>query len=49
MKLLFKILIGGVVLLTMAFAQEPKHAVVAQETAAHPANSTTTLIATGSP
>jgi len=49
MKLLFKILIGGVVLLTMAFAQEPKHAVVAQEPAAPSAASTTQMIATGSP
>jgi hypothetical protein len=49
MKLLFKILIGGVVLLTMALAQEPKHAVVAQEPAAPSAASTTQTIATGSP
>ena len=31
MKLLLKLLIGGAVLLTVAFAQEPKHAVVPQE------------------
>jgi hypothetical protein len=31
MKLLLKLLIAGLLLLTAAFAQEPKHAVVAQE------------------
>ena len=31
MKLLLKVLLGGAVLLTVAFAQEPKHAVVPQE------------------
>ena len=49
MKLLLKVIIGSVVLLTVAFAQEPKHAVVAQEPAAPSAASTTQMIATGSP
>jgi hypothetical protein len=49
MKLLLKVLIGGVVLLTTAFAQEPKHAVVAQEPAAPSAASTTQMMATGTP
>ena len=49
MKLLLKVLFGGVVLLTVAFAQEPKHAVVAQEPAAPSAASTTQMAATGSP
>ena len=41
--------VRGAVLLTVAFAQEPKHAVVAQEPAAGSAASTTQMIATGSP
>ena len=49
MKLLLRVLIGGAVLLTVAFAQEPKHAVVAQEPATPSAASTTQMIATGSP
>jgi hypothetical protein len=49
MKLLLKVLIGGAVLLTVAFAQEPRHAVVALEPAAPSAASTTQIIATGSP
>src|ERR1700687_513500 len=46
MKLLLKVLFGGVVLLTVAFAQEPKHAVVAQEPAAPSAASTKQMTAT---
>ena len=49
MKLLLKVLFGGVVLLTVAFAQEPKHAVAPQEPATPNAASTTQMIATGSP
>ncbi len=50
MRLLLKVLIGGVVLLTTAFAQEPKHAVVAQEPVTQSAASTTeVVIGTGSP
>jgi hypothetical protein len=49
MKLLLKVLIGGVVLLTVALAQEPKHAVVAQEPAAQSGASTTQMTATGTP
>lgn len=49
MKLLLKVLFGGVVLLTVAFAQEPKHAVVAQEPTAPSRASTTQMTATGSP
>jgi hypothetical protein len=49
MKILLKVLIGGLVLLTTAFAQEPKHAVVAQEPVAQSAQSTTQMITTGSP
>jgi hypothetical protein len=49
MKLLLKMLFGGVVLLTVAFAQEPKHAVVAQEPAAPSAASREQFVATGSP
>jgi hypothetical protein len=48
MKLLLKVLIGGVVLITTAFAQEPKHAVVAQEPVAQSGASTTQMITTGS-
>ena len=47
MRLLLKILIGGVVLLTTAFAQEPKHAVVAQEPVTQRGASTTQMISTG--
>jgi hypothetical protein len=49
MKLLLKVLIGGVMLLTVAFAQEPTHAVVAQEPAAPSAASREQSVATGSP
>jgi hypothetical protein len=49
MKLLLKMLMGGVMLLTVAFAQEPKHAVAPQEPAMPSAASTTQMIATGSP
>jgi hypothetical protein len=48
MRLLLKVLIGGVVLLTTAFAQEPKHAVVAQEPVTQRGASTTQMISTGS-
>jgi hypothetical protein len=48
MRLLLKILIGGVVLLTTAFAQEPKHAVVAQEPVTQRGASRTEMISTGS-
>ena len=47
MRLLLKILLGGVVLLTTAFAQEPKHAVVAQEPVTQRGASTTQMISTG--
>jgi hypothetical protein len=49
MKLLLKLLIAGLVLLTAGFAQEPKHAVVAQEPASPSAASTEQMIAMGSP
>jgi len=49
MKLLLKVFIGAAVLLTVAFAQEPKHAVVAQEPATPSAASPTQMFATGSP
>jgi hypothetical protein len=49
MKLLLKVLIGGAVLLSVAFAQEPKHAVVPQEPVAPSAASTTQVIATRDP
>ena len=49
MRLLLKILIGGVVLLTAAFAQEPKHAVVAKEPVTQSGASTAQVISTGSP
>jgi hypothetical protein len=49
MKLLLKVLVGGLVLLGVAFGQEPKHAVVAQEPVAQSAVSTTQMITTGSP
>jgi hypothetical protein len=48
MKRLLKVLIGVLVLLTTAFAQEPKHAVVAQEPIAQSGASTTQMITTGS-
>ena len=47
MKLLLKVLIGAAVLLTVAFAQEPKHAVAPQEPVAASAASSTQMIATG--
>jgi hypothetical protein len=49
MKLLLKVLIGAVVLMATAFAQEPSHAVVAQEPAKQSAASTEQFVATGSP
>jgi hypothetical protein len=49
MKLLLKLLIAGLVLLTTGFAQEPTHAVVAQEPAAPSAASREQSVATGSP
>jgi hypothetical protein len=49
MKPLLKLLIGGVVLLTTAFAQEPTRAVVSQEPVAQSAASREQSIATGSP
>jgi hypothetical protein len=50
MKLLLKLLISGLVLLTTAFAQEPKHAVVAQEPVAQSRIlSERVIMATGSP
>ena len=49
MKLLLKVLIGGAVLLTVAFAQEPKHAVAPQEPVSSLAASTTQMIATADP
>ena len=49
MKLLFKLLLGGVVLLTTAFAQEPTRAVVSQEPVAPSAASREQVIVTGSP
>jgi hypothetical protein len=49
MKLLLKVLIGRAVLLTVAFAQEPKHAVTPQEPVASSAASTTQMIATADP
>ena len=49
MKLLLKVLIGGTVLLTVAFAQEPKHAVAPQEPVSASAASTTQMIATADP
>jgi hypothetical protein len=49
MKLLLKALIGGALLLSVAFAQEPKHAVAPQEPVAPSAASTTQMIATGDP
>jgi hypothetical protein len=49
MKLLLKVLIGGAVLLTVAFAQEPKRAVVAQDPVSPLTASTTQLIATADP
>jgi hypothetical protein len=49
MKLLLKLLFGGVVLLTVAFAQEPKHAVAAQEPLAQSGASTEQMVTTGSP
>jgi hypothetical protein len=49
MKLLLKVLFGGVVLLTVAFAQEPTHGVVAQEPAGPSAASREQSVATGSP
>ena len=47
MKLLLKVLIGGLVLLGVAFGQEPKHAVVAQEPVAQSAVSTTQIVDLG--
>jgi hypothetical protein len=49
MNLLFKLLLGGVVLLTTAFAQEPTRAVVSQEPIAPSAASREQMIVTGSP
>lgn len=50
MKLLFKLLIAGLVLLTAAFGQEPKRAVVANEPVAQSKNlSAQVMMATGSP
>ena len=49
MKLLLKVLFGGVVLVSVAFAQEPTHAVVAQEPVAQSGTSTTQMTATGTP
>jgi hypothetical protein len=49
MKPLSKLLIAGLVLLTTAFAQEPKHAVVAQDPIAHSGASTEQMVATGAP
>ena len=49
MKLLLKVLIGGVMLMAAAFAQEPAHAVVAQEPATQSDASREQSVATGSP
>jgi hypothetical protein len=49
MKTLSQMLIAGLVLVTPLFAQEPKHAVVPQETIAEAKVSTDQVIATGSP
>lgn len=49
MKLLLKLLIGGVVLVATALAQEPKHAVVAQDPVTNSGASTEQMVATGSP
>jgi hypothetical protein len=46
MKTLLKLLIGGVVLMSQGFAQEPKHAIVPQLPAVHTTEQT---IASGSP
>jgi hypothetical protein len=46
MKTLLKLLIGGVVLLTQGWAQEPKHAIVSQDPAVQ---SREQSIASGSP
>ena|SRR5208282_3084343 len=48
MKLLLKILIGSVVLVSTAIAQEPTHAVVAQEPVAPSAASREQFVAAGS-
>ncbi len=47
MKMLSQILIAGLVMVTPMFAQEPKHAVVAQETIAEAKISTDQTVATG--
>jgi hypothetical protein len=50
MKLLLKLLIAGLMLVSTAFAQEPKHAVVAQEPVAQSRIlSERVIMATGSP
>jgi hypothetical protein len=49
MKLLLKLLIAGLLLLTTGFAQEPKRALVAQEPAAPSAASREQFITMGSP
>jgi hypothetical protein len=49
MKMLSQMVIGGLVMVTPLFAQEPKHAVVAQETIAETKISTDQIIATGAP
>ena len=50
MKLLLKLFIGGVVLLTTGFAQEPKYAMAGpHEFVAPPAASSAQMVITGSP
>ena len=48
MKLLLKVLIGGVMLIATAVAQEPAHAVAPQEPVKQSAGSSEQMIATGS-
>lgn len=49
MKLLLKLFIAGLVLLTTGFAQEPTHAMAAHEPVAPSAASSAQMIITGSP
>lgn len=49
MNTLLKLLVASLVLLAPAFSQEPKHAVVAHETAGQSGTPREQLIATGSP